>query len=228
MKRTRMNTEWRPEINQALIRLARTDASFGVITIQLNAVFGTSFTRNAVIGRAHRLGVRRDTIDYWTDAAIEALRDLVAEDRGLDFMASALTEQFGHAYLPWRVQKQIQKLGLSGTVRPAALAGPKPKRTRATSKPDAPAPQTVPPVSIPRPLPVQAPASGLTSGPVTLIDRGPGQCCWPVNDGGPYLFCGAPKREPRSQRDTSYLDYCDLHFGKMIVKPRYRVAEVTG
>lgn len=201
MRRTRKNTGWRPEIDQALLRLASTDAKFPMIAIQLNAVFGTTFTTNAVIGRFHRaFGAKTSRRTRSAEEIAEAKRN------------------------------------------------PEPQPRPARIEPDRPAAIQVEPASIPRPSRVQAPtafekiseglnealaiargqakpASGPASGPVTLIERRPGQCCWPVNDGGPYLFCGAPKRDPRSERDTSYLDYCDLHFGKMIVKPRYRVAE---
>lgn len=30
------------------------------------------------------------------------------------------------------------------------------------------------------------------SAPVTLLELKPSSCRWPVNDGNPFLFCGAP------------------------------------
>lgn len=40
--------------------------------------------------------------------------------------------------------------------------------------------------------------------PVTLLDRRPEQCGWPINDGGPFLYCGAPKA-------TGHKRYCSTH-----------------
>ena len=195
MRRTKLNTEWRPEIDKALLRLASTDAKFSLIAIQLNAVFGTTFTKNAVIGRYHR-----------TFGAKTSRRT-----RGAEEIAEA---------------KRNPKP--KPPAKPAAT-GPRrhpPVLVRPVSIPVHPASETVRPVSIPHPSTVQVPAA---TGPVTLLDREPWQCCFPVNDGNPYLFCGAEKRKARSERDTAWLAYCDVHFRKMIVKPRrWGQAEATG
>lgn len=217
MRRTRANSQWTQAIDQQLLRLAHSGMAFAVITLQLNAVFGTSFTKNAVVGRLHRRGVNVGKFEFWTDAANAALRTLYAEEARLDVIAAKMTQQFVREYSVGQIKAQLKRLGLGGTAKPAAPARRKPKQTQPAPKSDAPAPEAVQPVSIPRPTPVQAPAA---AGPVTLLDRTAAQCCWPVNDGGPFLFCGAPKRQPRTERDTAYLSYCDRHFRRLTVKPR--------
>jgi hypothetical protein len=43
----------------------------------------------------------------------------------------------------------------------------------------------------------------LSAEPVTLLDRASHQCGWPINDGAPFLYCGAVK--------SSHKRYCDHH-----------------
>ena len=45
---------------------------------------------------------------------------------------------------------------------------------------------------------------------VTLMDRAPCGCAWPVNDGSPFLFC--------NQRRVGGKSYCAEHLGKMTTK----------
>ena len=56
----------------------------------------------------------------------------------------------------------------------------------------------------PRPIRDAGPLPGTT--PVTLLNRT--GCAWPINDGGPYLFCNATKR------GTS--PYCPHHAIQMV------------
>lgn len=198
MRRTRINTEWRPEIDQALFRLASTGAQFPAITIQLNAVFGTQFTKNAVIGRFHRtFGAKTSRRTRSAEQIAEARRN----------PKPAPAAKPAAPKIAWR---------------PPVLVHPVPE-------PIQPARETVRPVSIPCLAPVQV-DSGPSEGPVTLLARTERQCCWPVNDRAPYLFCGAPKRTPRNENDVHFLSYCDRHHATLLVKPRRAVQtqEIAG
>ncbi len=48
---------WTPEIDADMLHLAATGTSYSEAALVLNAKYGTAFTRNALIGRASRLGV---------------------------------------------------------------------------------------------------------------------------------------------------------------------------
>lgn len=64
-------------------------------------------------------------------------------------------------------------------------------------------------------IPMEMPApERRVDGAVTLLERAPHQCGWPVNDGGPFLFCGAAK--------SGHKRYCDPHALK--ASPKGRVA----
>jgi len=63
----------------------------------------------------------------------------------------------------------------------------------------------VKPPSLPKPAPVPVKCE---SEPVTLSERRPDQCGWPVNDGAPYLFCGAGK--------SGHKRYCAHHAGASV------------
>jgi GcrA cell cycle regulator len=49
-------TDWPPEHSRALRDLHAKDMSYGEIAKEMNARFGTSYTRNAVLGRGKRMG----------------------------------------------------------------------------------------------------------------------------------------------------------------------------
>lgn len=55
-----------------------------------------------------------------------------------------------------------------------------------------------------------------TANPVTLEDRRADQCGWPVNDGGPYLYCGAARAGHRR--------YCERHAGVGVGRGRAAAA----
>ena len=61
------------------------------------------------------------------------------------------------------------------------------------------------PPSLPKPAPAPVKYDG---EPVTLAERRPDQCGWPVNDGAPYLFCGAGK--------SGHKRYCAHHAGTSV------------
>lgn len=56
------------------------------------------------------------------------------------------------------------------------------------------------PAYVPPPIPANAPAPRNLS----ILEVGPGDCRWPVNDGRPYLFCGCAVQLEQS--------YCPFHY----------------
>jgi hypothetical protein len=73
----------------------------------------------------------------------------------------------------------------------------------------------LPPIA-PPPAPRIKPDAGLPEAvPVTLLERRADQCCYPVNDGGPYLFCGAPKKKGSS--------YCEKHHKSMYRPAKFKL-----
>lgn len=64
-------------------------------------------------------------------------------------------------------------------------------------------------VFTPKPKPVRRePVPEPNSLNLTLMQLEPGQCKWPVNDGGPFLFCGHV-RQPGTP-------YCEHHFARSV------------
>lgn len=96
-------------------------------------------------------------------------------------------------------------LPAAATMPPSAIAEPvkvRPKK-RILKPPMAP---RQPLVAQPAPgiIPVKLAASVAKVSPVTLMERESWQCRWPVNDGGPFLFCGVRKAD----HDPTY---CSQH-----------------
>jgi GcrA cell cycle regulator len=109
---------------------------------------------------------------------------------------------------------RVQRLGIGGKGRAEStraqqhIKPPKPVGPRRPSVPrgmirfgnvsitKSVIPDQAKPVSPKSPAPER-----ITAEPVTLADRRPDQCGWPVNDGGPFLYCGAYAKGR----------YCDHH-----------------
>lgn len=58
----------------------------------------------------------------------------------------------------------------------------------------------------PAPAPLPTPLA-IECRHVTLMERGPRDCCWPTNDGGPFTYCGLP---------ISRGSYCEHHAVRLI------------
>ncbi|SFM00129.1 GcrA cell cycle regulator [Bradyrhizobium sp. NFR13] len=56
----RGDPKWTPEQDIELRRLLELGRSYTAVAEQINADFGTTFSRNAAIGRGHRLGIKTD------------------------------------------------------------------------------------------------------------------------------------------------------------------------
>jgi hypothetical protein len=203
---------WDDEKDRALLRLRDADLAFETIASRLNEMFGAGLTKNAVLSRFRRMGGVQplEAIDHWRPEVVEALKAGHGEGLTYDGLADKLTAEFGWRYSRQRTVNQVKKLGLRDLKNSGGNHVLKPKRCAAVV------------VVAPRPVPVaHAPAPDCV--PVTLADRRRDQCCWPVNDGNPYLFCGAPKRRPDPRSGAKFAGYCDHHFARLLSKPRRRM-----
>ena len=146
----------------------------------------------------------------WTPEQNAQLRQLWCVE-GLS--ASQIAER-----MPGRVRNavigRVHRLGLSSASRAEAT------RAQQNIKPVKPRRPSVPRnmirfgnVAIPRSvIPAKRSAPECLAGApvtllerlVTLLERRGDQCGWPVNDGNPFLFCGAP-------RATGHKRYCEHH-----------------
>jgi GcrA cell cycle regulator len=151
------------------------------------------------------------------------LRQLIVRGLGDAAIASALNAYFGTAYtrnsiigkrarlkIPApegrkKTLPQQTKRVLPRGVQPAPIGRPP------ITPPPKPVPKPVkiagPPARPSPPRPAQQTKPWMPGGPhvagMPLILRKMHQCGWPINDGGPFLFCGMPK--------TYDPTYCDYH-----------------
>jgi hypothetical protein len=171
-------TPWSPKIVAELIRLDTAAAgdpklTFDIIAARINRTFGTSFTRNAIAGQINKLKAK---------AAFGPEGRKPRQSR----QKPAKVAEAEPA-----PQKRPRKRKLVPPALRQVKAEPKPEPVkhkhsrRARLEPW---------------LPAQEPSQ---STHVTLMQRKPWQCGWPVNDGGPFLYCGALK--------TGDPVYCDYH-----------------
>lgn len=185
----RETVEWPLEWRDATEKLWREGYSASQIAAHLDAAFNAGLTRNAVIGKLHRMGLTRE------------------DRRGRKPKA--------HWKTPRRTPcKSAIRFGKGETVA-------KPSWTPKDIKPDAPKPP-IPAVHVsaitgaiipgpgaipPAPLPITPPIAP-DAKPITLMDITSNTCCWPINDGNPWLFCG-DSRDPRSGKHDR--GYCTRH-----------------
>lgn len=174
-------------------------------------------TFEAVRARIHLLGLKslRRRPDVWPAERDELLRHLWCVE-GLS--ASKIAVRMP-GLTPNAIIGRVHRLGMSSASRaestrtqmnrtPKAAvehrAAPKKGMTRFGN-------QSISKSTIPMEMPA---AERRADGAVTLLERAPHQCGWPVNDGGPFLFCGAAK--------SGHKRYCDAHALK--ASPKGRVA----
>ena len=127
--------------------------------------------------------------------------DVMAEtDPKITFgvIADRINAAFGTNFSRNAVAGQLHKL------RAATRGGETRRRRPAKEEPEPepapePAPRLIqrppcpPPATAKAPEPAPSIAQPGQRAPVTLLERELWQCRWPVNDGNPYLFCGARK-----------------------------------
>ena len=120
----------------------------------------------------------------WSNEQDALLLRLQAAGLTYALIAERINEAFGTGYDRNAVGGRIGRLrkGEGGTTRPPPIRRQRQKR-KTQAPPDAPCQPKF--------------------QPVALLERTSRQCCWPINDGDPYLYCGVPKAEA----DRSYCPY---------------------
>lgn len=146
----------------------------GLSASQIAEVMGEGLSRNAVIGKAHRLGLASRPSPLKTSEQREQRQ---AEQRQGE--AKAAPPKAETAAVPTAEPR-------AATPRPA----PKPAPVAAA----APAPEAPPAVAQPAPPPPAARPARPKGGKVTLLDLNDRICKWPIGhpDEADFHFCGKP------------------------------------
>ena len=158
-----MVRDWPSEWIDELDKLARKGLANSVIAYRLNVMFGTDLTRNAIIGKRHRLKIRVKDLELDKQ---KTLRPAAKPEQVRSIPVLETSPK------PAGIKRRISNVTPLHTRR----------RTRRTDP-------ILPPV---------------TGKPVSLLGRRRDQCGWPINDGDPFLFCGAIKENLKDS-------YCDYH-----------------
>jgi len=154
-------------------------------------------TRNAVIGKVHRMGLPARATIYRRNGRTEKrhlnlpLRPArLAHARPETKAKPAWTPKDIKPAAPQPPQPPIPSVHLS-TITGCIITGPDPIE--------------------PEPLP---PPEAITSGTITTLEITARNCCWPVNDGAPeWLFCGKPRHPRSGTRDRGY---CQTHWARSV------------
>lgn len=190
---------WTDEFVSRLRELvARGDRDLA-IAAALNREFGAKLTRSAVNGKCLRLNLRLnvDPHDFWTDAVVARLKELVARNDSGAMIAAALNQEFSTAFKRNAVIGKCRRLGLQLNGDAHRLAhqrmGGRPveresrRQTRRTRQPKPP--------QVPRPRGPRAPTGPMkwprSRGAVGIMRLKSWSCRWPY-DGKPTLYCGHP------------------------------------
>lgn len=157
--------------------------------------------------------------DAWPQEQVDLLKELAAKGYSAGQIAIELNRSF-HAGKSrnavvgkcLRMELELKgKVGKPSTAKLPALA-PAPKlstRLKPRTKHLLPAVKSKPPIPEPK-TPVAGEPHGVA---LPLMQRKRHQCGWPVDDGGPFLFCAQPKLEGDK-------DYCRYHRLLSLPAPR--------
>jgi hypothetical protein len=190
------NTPW-PDTWVAVLKLMHpTGYSASRIATHINAKFrGANLSRNAVIGKVHRLGLERD------------------EAHSKRNRAGALEK--GRPKRTWCAKDVTLAAPKPSAARQPSVPSPPPPPPRIPTVHVStitgaiiPGPSPLPPQPLPAP-------AAVTGQPITIFEITAHNCCWPINAGRPeWLFCGHP-RDPKSGVDRER-GYCTAHWRKSL------------
>ena len=211
---------WTPERVERLTKLWNEGYSAADIAKELGGV-----TRNAVIGRVHRLGlsgratptkkVRRPKRPQWTSPQSAFARSLWDEGITTEIIARRVNERFGTSYSPKAIQNRMARIGAPRRDALAcANAGKAKARQKALERGKSePKPPQQLPVSIAPPH----------ADPKTIIEVGHNECRWPVGEarGADMLCCGAPVRPGARQ------PYCEHHLEAESKRTQYHTDQIA-
>jgi GcrA cell cycle regulator len=129
----------------------------------------------------------------WTDEAVEALRRLAKQGNSATQIAAAMSARYEWMFTRNAIIGKAMRVG----IRLGVKAGAPPVETKKPKiqKPAPPKPKTAREAKpMPMPVVIEKPVVEIVvpvSRRVTLTELTGSTCRWPVNNGGPFLFCGA-------------------------------------
>jgi len=179
-----------------LRRLFDEGYSAGQIADRMTCLFGMRYSRNAIIGKLHRLRLFRSPEEL---ARCSACR---RASRGK--LGQAAKQPPAGNYLQARSIVKKMKCAIVKTTECPPV------------KVDMPA--------IPSAVAMAVSPPGMTRSSditgVMLADRPRNSCCWPVTEDAPFLYCG----QPGIRRKEGHGAYCEHHAAKMWAKVRRKGA----
>lgn len=187
----RSTVEWPLDWREMAETLWMEGASAGYIAGRLNAEFKAGLTRNAVIGKVQRLGLKRSEANV-RKARAEWGRKSGATHGG--WGGKVRLPKDAKPAAPDRPQPPIPTVHLS-TITGCIITGPDP--------------------IAPEPVPVSLPQSG--AAPITIDALTSRTCCWPIDptsDHPQWRYCG-DVRDPKSGRDHDR-GYCTAHWRRSV------------
>lgn len=153
----------------------------------------------------------------WTDDEIELLRKCVVQGMSYGQMLPLFPGRARNALIGKSHRKGFHQLPADPSPPEPVATPPKPRfQMLPDEPPPAPWPEvqkqaTQPPAWAPPPLkpaPAEPAPSQPPAGGVLLMALREHHCRWPINDGGPFLFCGC--------RKAVSSPYCEAHAAKAV------------
>jgi GcrA cell cycle regulator len=144
----------------------------------------------------------------WLPEWTEALTRLHEAGLSASAIAQRLTELFQREFTRNSIIGKRARCGITSPLheqrrRQLKAVGERRARTRAPLKPKVELPKRPPKLSARAPSTASGAPALVPAEPVDLYHRKSKQCRWPINDGAPFLFCGAPRAGEHS--------YCAHH-----------------
>lgn len=165
---------------------------------------GYQFSRDMIIGKAHRMGLRLGCNMAWPPAAIECLQQMAANDA----TSGAITCELGRLGFTFSRKAVTDQARRRGIVLKKSKTGPAkatPSRSPHASTKAQLRQQRIAAAAEIAPLRLADAQPLSSSQPVKLIELKSNHCRWPLHrdQDGDRLFCGAPK---------TFGSYCVHHF----------------
>lgn len=193
-------SEWTDAIVSRLQRLSYEGYSASMIAEAVNKEFGCSFTRNAVIGKLHRMGCTAGGVikakpTTWTEPMVEALRLSFADGNTAQACARHVSAVAGFTVTASAIHAKAGAMGMNFKAKArevfvARLFNPPPRPILFTAPIEEVEPAEA--VSIVPPVTPEPPPLG---EPVSLMALQWFHCRWDAgrDEAGQMLYCGARK-----------------------------------
>lgn len=214
-------SEWTDQIVSRLQRLSHEGYSASAIAEAVNREFGAAFSRNAVIGKLHRMGCTTGGVvtvksTTWTEAMIEALRLAFADGATAQACARHVSAAAGQEVTVSALYAKAGAMGMNFKAKArevfvARLFNPPPRPILFTAPIEEVEPAEA--VSIVPPVAPEPPPLG---EPVSLMALRPHHCRWPAGEDahGLATYCGC---------QVFRRSYCKSHY-QISVAPHVKAA----